>query len=283
LYADRSRQLPVADPLGRSLLLSCGSALRNAVVAAEGAGFSALVERMPDGPGSDRLAVLRLAPALVTQAAADELDALQRRCTDRRRFTSWPIPDEHLAELAQAVTTDRVIAVPLTEPRQRSRTEALVEQAMGVWDRDPRFADEQARWMGAHGGAGIPLGALIPFEHGPNDTPNRYVGQGGPRLPSSERIEGSDGLIVLATVDDDPSSWLRCGEALGALWLRAAMRNLSIVPLSQVIEVEETRRALEHDVLGRAPQILVRVGWQEISRGALPRTPRRGLDEVLLG
>ena len=61
------------------------------------------------------------------------------------------------------------------------------------------------------------------------------------------------------------------------------MDGLSVVPLSQVIEVEETRAALQLEVLGglARPHILVRVGWQEISRSQLPRTPRRPVDEIL--
>jgi len=49
-----------------------------------------------------------------------------------------------------------------------------------------------------------------------------------------------------------------------------------------VVEVAETRDALE-DLLGPGlhPQILLRVGWQEIGRSDLPRTPRRPLDDVL--
>ena len=45
----------------------------------------------------------------------------------------------------------------------------------------------------------------------------------------------------------------------------------------------ETRQALQHEVLGgRAhPLLLVRIGWQEISRSQLPRTERRPVDDVL--
>jgi hypothetical protein len=31
------------------------------------------------------------------------------------------------------------------------------------------------------------------------------------------------------------------------------------------------------------PQILLRVGWQEIARTTLPPTPRRPLEDVLVG
>ena len=55
------------------------------------------------------------------------------------------------------------------------------------------------------------------------------------------------------------------------------------MPFSQVIEVEATRLSLQHDVLGglAMPHLLVRLGWQALSRGQLARTPRRPLDDVL--
>jgi hypothetical protein len=88
---------------------------------------------------------------------------------------------------------------------------------------------------------------------------------------------------VICATTDDPPAWLRAGEALSAIWLDATTEGLSIVPLSQVIEVRETREALRYDVLGglAEPLVVLRVGWQAISRSQLPRTPRRPVDEVL--
>jgi hypothetical protein len=83
---------------------------------------------------------------------------------------------------------------------------------------------------------------------------------------------------------DDQRSWLEAGQVLSALWLQATADGLSVVPLSQVIEVAETRAALYHDVFtGLAhPQILLRIGWQEISRASLDPSPRRPMSDVLL-
>lgn len=74
------------------------------------------------------------------------------------------------------------------------------------------------------------------------------------------------------------------GETLSALWLRATREGLSVVPLSQVVEVSSTRRSLSHELPEHRsePQVVLRLGWQEISRSTLPRTPRRPLHDVLL-
>ena len=97
-------------------------------------------------------------------------------------------------------------------------------------------------------------------------------------------MEIGDGVILICGDDDSSVSWLRAGESLSALWLSAVRDGLSVVPLSQVVEVPETREALQHQVLGdlAVPLLLVRIGWPPISRSQLKPTPRRPLDDVLL-
>jgi hypothetical protein len=96
-------------------------------------------------------------------------------------------------------------------------------------------------------------------------------------------LEGGDGVIVLHDAVDSPAAWLRAGEGLSALWLEATAEGLSVVPVSQVVEVEETRNPLQYDVLGglTVPLLVVRVGWQSISRRHLTPSSRRPVHEVL--
>ena len=282
LYADRRRQLAVADAAGRNLTISCGAALHHAAVAAQAYGWPAEITRLPDPRDPDLLARLHLWRGSELPRALADLEALQERRTDRRRFTSWPIPPERLARLAASVGVDQVRVVPVTAAPDRVRVELLVSRATTIEKAPP--------------GCPTPPPPGRPHRPGPATPRARRRGR-GPRTPSrvsrfveealeddAGLIENSDGLLVIATDADDPQAWLRAGEALGQLWLHAMNDGLSVVPLSQVVEVDETRSALHHEVLGGLlhPQLLVRIGWQEIARSTLPRTPRRPLDEVLL-
>src|SRR5690349_21257002 len=47
VYADRARMLPVADPGGRQLLMSCGAAIANLRLAAAHFGHASSVELLP--------------------------------------------------------------------------------------------------------------------------------------------------------------------------------------------------------------------------------------------
>jgi len=92
LYADASRRLPRTDPDRRDLLLSCGSALHHCTVGLAAMGWHAKVDRLPDPGDPDHLATIRL-----VRQPPGELDvmlaaAIGRRRTDRRNYSSWPVP-----------------------------------------------------------------------------------------------------------------------------------------------------------------------------------------------
>ncbi|MDQ3157543.1 MAG: hypothetical protein M3Q98_12590 [Actinomycetota bacterium] len=97
----------------------------------------------------------------------------------------------------------------------------------------------------------------------------------------SEPVEPA--LLVICTSSDDTASRLRAGEALAAILLKGTADGLSMVPLSQAVEVDRTRRLLQDELLGdtACPQILIQVGLAPIAAEQVPLTPRRPVDEVL--
>lgn len=240
LHADLSRRLPGADPLGRGVMLSCGAALHHARIAAAALGLPADVELAPDPDLPTHLATLHLTAAEPHPLAVTDLTALGQRCTDHRRFTSWPVPDERLTFLAAAVTVPGTQALPLSDVSSRLRVELLVNRAL---DREER-----------------------PWGH------------------ANQHVDWNDGLLVLLTDHDAPDAWLGAGVALSEVWLAATTAGLSMVPVSAVIEDQDTRAELHREVLGglAEPQLVVRIGWQQIGRSDLPRTTRRPVTEVLL-
>jgi hypothetical protein len=282
LYADRSRQLAAGDPDGRILVTSCGTVLHHVRVVAAALGWRASVSHLPDPGQPDLLARVVLSRRAARHDAAELLDAVDRRCTDRRRFTAWPVPDDRLTHLAACATEWGSRGLPLTDVSERFRAELLVNRALDLQAADSAVQLEQKEWVDHGSGDGVPS-TVLP---GPQELLSRQSTRFTTGLmddSGARDVDGSDGLVVICAPTDDPPAWLRAGEALSAMWLDATTDGLSIVPLSQVIEVRETREALRFDVLGglAQPLVLVRVGWQAISRSQLPRTPRRAVDEVL--
>ncbi|MET0840099.1 MAG: hypothetical protein ABWY19_15055, partial [Marmoricola sp.] len=147
LYADRTRQLAVADPDGRNLVVSCGAALHHVVQAAEAIGLTPAVDLVPIPSEPELLARIQFSPGPVPRRAAERLHALESRCTDRRRFTAWPVPDTRLTRLAESASGWGASAIPVTDVTARFRVELLLERAMMMQAADGRFAEEQAGWI----------------------------------------------------------------------------------------------------------------------------------------
>lgn len=282
LFVDRRRQLRHADPDGRNLLISCGGALHHAQVAARGLGWEPHVTRHPDPDQPDLLARIDLAPAPVTPAYSTHLQALWDRCTDRRRFTSWPVGSTRLLLLRDVARWWGGDAEAVTDVVPGLRIEHLVNRAYQAQAGDAALAGEQQLWLDHSPEDGVPAG-VVPRADERAALSRRPRFERGSLVEGEREVVSTDGLLVLVGDADDEAAWLRTGEALGGVWLSATLDGLSILPLSQVIEVPETRTALQYDVLdGDAlPHLLLRVGWQQISRHALGRTPRRAVADVL--
>jgi hypothetical protein len=282
LYADRTRQLVVVDPEGRNLVVSCGIALHHARVAADALGWSATVTRLPDPGQPDLLARLDFTPTTPSRHAPELLDAIDKRCTDRRRFTSWPVPDEALTHLAAQASSQGAHALPLTDVSERFHAELLINRALDLQHDDRLVMGEQQAWVDHGARDGVPSAVLPAPGEVRVRRPSRFA-TGLVDDMGGREVEGPDGLLVFCAPDDDPAAWLTAGQGLSSAWLAATMEGLSVVPISQVIEVEETRAGFELEVLGglARPLVVIRVGWQAISRRQLPRTPRRSVSEVL--
>lgn len=282
LHADGSRRLTATDPDGRNMVISCGAALHHAQVVAAVQGWEPVVTRLPDPARPDLLARLELSPARPAPGGPELLEAIERRCTDRRRFTSWPVPDERLQHLAEVASGWGTTAMALTDVTLRYRAERLIQRAGELQAGHRAAVGERDSWLDRQTRDGIPTPVLLGSGAHHGGYRHRFEGTPDTDLDGQE-LQLADGVVLLLDAVDEPASWLRAGEGLSALWLATTKGGLAVVPLSQAVEVDDTRAALRRDVLHGLghPLLLLRVGWQEIGRSTLDRTPRRPVDEVL--
>lgn len=288
LSADRSRQLVVTDPVGRNLVISCGAALQYAMTSASALGWETSTRIVPDGRDAEVLARIRLTPGQRPPDSLTILEALRNRCTDRRRFTNWPVPQHRLRRLAEAARVAGVDVHVVTDPVLRWHAELLIDSARRAQERDVRVLDEEHRWVDRGSNDGMVSTGVSADVDGDRSSnlrrrETRFDHGRRAEVPAKGGLEDADGLLVIGTGTDDAAAWLRSGLALTRIWLRATDEGLSLVPLSQAVEVSDSRTHLTHEVLpgGVLPQILVRIGWQEIGRSGLPRTARRPVAEIL--
>jgi nitroreductase len=84
-------------------------------------------------------------------------------------------------------------------------------------------------------------------------------------------------FLALGTRDDDTTARLRAGEATSLVLLTATALGLATCPITEPLEVDETRAALREEFFDSReyPQMLIRIGWPAEQTEPLPATPRR--------
>jgi nitroreductase len=164
------------------------------------------------------------------------------------------------------------------------RLAAVVSEAMHKHANDAGYLEELSTWSGRYGAlAGVPARNTPPTAaHSP--LPTRAFAHPALPQPQGATPETDAGVVLaLGTATDDEVSILRAGEATGVVLLTATALGLSSCPITEPLEIAETRDLVRNTVLDRdcVPQMLLRVGWAPLNADPLPATPRRPLTDVV--
>ncbi|HET6878164.1 MAG TPA: hypothetical protein VFH38_11590 [Jatrophihabitans sp.] len=291
LFADRDRQLAVADPDGHSLLISCGAALHLTELALRAEGFAVDVERLPEPGDPDLLARFSVRGGVSPDdALAARVDAALRRRSDRRPFALRELDEDVIEELQRASGGPGARVDFPRLPDQRINLAVAVSWADRVERDDSAYTAEMARWLRdpeVHATAdGIPLEAVphVPPQHPRRvDLPQRdfEVGVTGRQLIDRD-VDERPLIAVVLTDFDNPRDHLLSGEAMMRLMIEAELRGLASCPLSQAVDFAAFRTRVQ-GLMGWVgyPQIMLRLGYPSSPPAQLPATPRRGPDSVL--
>lgn len=283
LYADRTRQLPVLDPDGRQLHLSCGAAVQHAKVGARALGVDAAVRLLPDPARPDHLARFDLSlGAAPTSDEVELADAALRRSTHRSPFAPTEVPQAVLEVLRSAVDAEGAGLRTVRDQDDLVALTVLLSHADEEEARDPAYREELARWADLRGepDQGIPSTALDPGSGRGSSLALRQF-TSGPAPAGSEDPPPAEhpDVVVVVTHADAPYDWLVAGQALGALLLEAARNGVLAQPLGQVTDKEAYRLRLRHELgLSGVPQMALRLGFPQ---SPATRTGRRRVDEIL--
>jgi len=284
LQADRDRQLTVADPDGRLLLLSCGAALHHARVALAAAGWRAQVRRFVETFSDDVLARIHLLGPHETEPVDRELyEAIARRRTDRRPFGDESVPPEVVQRL-MAVAEAEGAYLHRVRLDQMPMLAIAVATAGAQEMADPEYRNELIRWTNRPDWSGDGLPADTTVRRVPRRVPVRDLAV-EPREGITIEPGGDRGAVYLVLFGDSeaPPAWMRAGEALSAVLLTTVTLGLSVAPITDVIEVERPRE-LVRGLLGGGghPYVVIRCGVGT-SVADLAAAPRRDPAEVIQG
>ncbi|MBI3688726.1 MAG: nitroreductase [Actinobacteria bacterium] len=286
LWADPSRRAAVADPDGRQMTISLGAALYSIRLELAELGLEPVVELLPDRERPDLVAVVTASGTASPDPALHRLWAqLPRRRTVRDRMRA-EVAATVRHELTAHVNAEGCGLRWLDAVADRRALATLAMLAERTQQRDPRFLEELAYWVGAEAlaaGAGVPGYALGPAGEAGHaaEFPMRDFGGGRRRLrASAQRPEHHPVVAVLTTGSDGPRDWLRAGEALMRLLLAASGHGLAASYLNQPLEHRGLRAQVRTELaLSGHAQLVLRLGrplgpWP-------PATPRRPPAELL--
>lgn len=286
LYLDQSRQLVATDPHGRELVISCGAALHHLRVALSSMGCSGHVRRMPDPTEPSCLAEVVLSSPAPMVPEADLGEVIPHRRTDRRRFTAWPVPVDLIGKLREMAAAEGMVLHSITDPDQRWKVYQAIAAAAQWQASDPAQAAELTAWSGQGTEAvdGVPAANVPPPGRVPGQPPMREFA----RSELAQALSGGEpeaaALLLLSTSTDTPLQWLRAGELTSTVLLTVTREALASSPLTQPLEVADTREFLRAQVTRTTstyPQILLRIGWPPTGAPGLPPTPRRPVAGVV--
>lgn len=286
LRADRSRLLKVNDPAGRKLVISCGCALQNLVVALRAFRIQHEVDALPDSGDPDLLARVRLTAGRGPKdpSAVALLPAIRQRRTNRFPFTHEVVPPEVLEKMAADAGQFGVKFTQVIDEARPAVAE-LVATADTEELADPLFRAELADWIrpkGTRRGDGMPADLL-----GVRGASAVLASMAVRRLKISEReshrdqmlIENAPTLVAVGSKTDTKSDWLSTGRALTMITSRLGRNNLAHCYLGQACEIPPLRAKLANVVHLKNPHMVIRAGRPTVKPH---ESPRRPVAEVLI-
>jgi hypothetical protein len=267
LYADPARQLEVADPDGREMLISCGAALFTARLALRAVGWVPDAQVLPD-PGQPLLVARLSWRRRAVPTGFERLLAAQVRSrrTHRGGFDRLPLAPEFLTLLGESAAHYGAVLLSVADQGIRAALAEVVQAAEQALELDRARARERTAWTSPPGGArddGVPADAYPAreertFPYFPAPAFARGHGWGLPPLSTSpSRSAGT--VCILATSSDGPADWIGAGQALQRILLTSAAQGVAAALHTQPFQLGRGR-GLVGVPPGLYPHVILRLG-----------------------
>ncbi len=276
VFSDKTRWLTVADADQREFYISIGCALENLLIAAGHFGYVSEVQYFPEHNRTDLVAMVRLIPEGKLENEGPGLfQSILERHTNRQPYENRTIPDSDLRLLNNTTENGFWLNVA-SDPKIKSEFRGLEVRADTIQYDNIEYKSELGYWLGqgVMGPTGIQA-KIAQFEVLFLD-----VGKEQTRK-DSDLLNNTPALGFITSSENDRTSQVKAGQLLERVWLTATASNIQIQPMSQALEVNETRAEMAKLVpdKGSYLQQTFRLGY---APPETELTPRRPLKEVLV-
>jgi nitroreductase len=284
LFADLHRSLPTLDPSHRTLYLSHGCVLTNLLLSAEHFGFAYDAKCLPDGISGERTASIRFSKKTEPLRFPDLFSEITRRHTNRKSFEQRLIETEKLQKLKDYAKGKRFRLDIIASDEGKGEMADILARAQKMQLGNKDLRKELAAWIRPNNSKendGLPG-----YSFGYSDFES-FFGSfifGTLDMSSSRaRVEtanmlASPAVAVFSTETDDKMIWLKAGMVFETLFLMATQMEVRFDLFSQPIALPELRTEMAQILNVKYPQLLIRMGYAELSR----HTSRRPVEEVLI-
>lgn len=276
VFADKTRQLTVADADQRELYISLGCALENLIVAADHFGYNSSVVYFPGE--KDLAAKVVLQPAVNSSGDPRLFSAILSRQTNRNPYEPREISEADL-ETIKGLSSDAGVSVFITRDSGIKKSfQDLVMQANAIQYSDVNFKSELGHWLGQ--GVMGPTGvrakmaqlAVVFLDVGPQQSKK-----------DADLINSTPYLGFISTANNDSISSVKAGMVLERFWLAATALGISLHPMSQALETAQTKAEIA-ELLPAQPGMMqvqqaFRLGY---GKEEVVHSTRRPLQEVLI-
>lgn len=280
LYADPARQLAIADPAGREMLISCGAALFTAELALRAAGYLPQPQLLPDPAQPLLVARLSWQPGPAPTAWELRLAAqIRARRTHRGAFDPLPLAPQLIVALQERASRYGALLRVVTDEGNLAALAEIVQAAERALELNGAHLRELTAWTSPPGSArtdGVPATA---YPARPERTvpyfPGRDFarGRGWGLRPLSTTPGRSPGAVcLLATRSDEPADWVNAGRALQSILLTSAACGVAAALHSQPFELGWGHK-LTRSRPGPYPQLLLRLGTVIQAASGVRRPP----------
>jgi hypothetical protein len=276
VFSDKTRWLTVADADQREFYISIGCAMENLLIAAGHFGYISEVQYFPEPNRTDLVAMVRLIPdGKLENEGSGLFQAILERHTNRQPYENRTIPDSDLRLLNN--TTEKGFWLNVaSDPKIKSEFRDLEVLADKIQYDNIEYKSELGYWLGqgVMGPTGIQA-KIAQFEVLFLD-----VGKDQTRK-DSDLLNNTPELGFITSSENDRTSQVKAGQLLERIWLAATASNIRVQPMSQALEVLETKTELAKLVPDKSIylQQTFRLGY---APSETELTPRRPLKEVLV-
>lgn len=276
LFMDEARWLRVCDDDQRELHISVGCCLENLLIAADYFGLPHQVEYLPDLSEPMHAATIQFEQGTATERDSRLFQMIPVRHTNHGESDGRLIPEDVLEQLSGCCNESEIHVQLTCDPSIKQTVDALVVRADATEFADPAFREELGYWIGQ----GVFGTSWLMSKIGKLAVTHINMSNSMAKKDSAI-LMSSPALGLISSKDNRRESQIKSGQVYQRLSLWAASFGIWCQPMSQIVQVEETKQEvakLQTD-LRLFPQLPFRLGFAQPEKH---RTPRRDLKDVMI-